>query len=90
MMSALPTPNGELHPGHLGGPFPAADALARHLRAEGHRVTVFSATDGWESYVLPAARREDRTPEETAHDYHLRIRAALAATDCARRLPRRP
>ncbi|WP_328941449.1 class I tRNA ligase family protein [Streptomyces sp. NBC_00250] len=83
ILSALPTPNGELHLGHLGGPFLAADALARHLRAEGHRVTVFSATDGWESYVLDAARREDRTPEETAHDYHVRIRAALAATDCA-------
>ncbi|MFD4904700.1 class I tRNA ligase family protein [Kitasatospora purpeofusca] len=82
ILAALPTPNGELHLGHLGGPFLAADALARHLRAEGHRVTTVSATDGLESYVLDAARREGRTPEATARDYHARIEAALTATDC--------
>ncbi|MFE5710108.1 class I tRNA ligase family protein [Streptomyces sp. NPDC056501] len=81
ILSALPTPNGELHLGHLGGPFLAADALARHLRAEGHQVTTVSATDGWESYVLDAARRENRAPEETARDHHARIQAALTATD---------
>ncbi|MEW2490789.1 class I tRNA ligase family protein [Streptomyces sp. NPDC048411] len=80
ILSALPTPNGELHLGHLGGPFLGGDALARHLRAEGHRVTAVSATDSWESYVLDAARREGRTPDETARDYHERIRSALAAT----------
>ncbi|AJF63781.1 class I tRNA ligase family protein [Streptomyces vietnamensis] len=82
ILAALPTPNGELHLGHLGGPFLAADALARHLRAEGHRVTTFSATDGWESYVLDAARREARSPEDTARDHHSRIEAALTATSC--------
>ncbi|WP_043477836.1 class I tRNA ligase family protein [Kitasatospora sp. MBT66] len=82
ILAALPTPNGELHLGHLGGPFLAADALARHLRAEGHRVTTVSATDGRESYVLDAARREGRAPEATARDYHARIEAALTATDC--------
>ncbi|MFJ4095104.1 class I tRNA ligase family protein [Kitasatospora sp. NPDC089913] len=82
ILAALPTPNGELHLGHLGGPFLAADALARHLRAEGHRVTTVSATDGRESYVLDAARREGRTPEATARDYHARIEAALTATHC--------
>ncbi|MFB7447676.1 class I tRNA ligase family protein [Streptomyces sp. NPDC056194] len=82
ILSALPTPNGELHLGHLGGPFLAADALARHLRAEGHRVTTVSATDGWESYVLDAARREERSPQETARAYHAAIETALIAADC--------
>lgn len=80
ILSALPTPNGELHLGHIGGPFLAADALARHLRAEGHRVTTVSATDSWESYVLDAARAENRSPRATAADYHTRIRRALAET----------
>lgn len=83
IISALPTPNGDMHLGHIGGPFLAGDALGRHLRAEGHQVTTLTATDGWESFVLDAAQREGRSPRAAARHYHERTVQALAAVDCA-------
>lgn len=52
-----PTPNGDLHLGHLSGPFLAADVRARTLRQQGHDVLLLSYSDDYQSYVLRQARK---------------------------------
>ena len=46
-----PTPNGDLHLGHLSGPYLAADILARFQRMQGTTVRFFSGLDSNQSYV---------------------------------------
>ncbi|WP_370942123.1 class I tRNA ligase family protein [Amycolatopsis sp. cg5] len=58
-----PTSNGDLHVGHLAGPFMAADVHARYLRALGRPVVFSSGTDDSQTYVLASARRKGLTPE---------------------------
>lgn len=59
-----PTPNGNLHVGHLAGPYLAADVHARYLRASGRSVLYVTGTDDSQTYVVATARRQRRTPEE--------------------------
>jgi methionyl-tRNA synthetase len=59
-----PTSNGDLHIGHLAGPFMAADVHARYLRACGREVVFSSGTDDSQTYVLASARRMGMRPEE--------------------------
>ncbi len=59
-----PTSNGDLHIGHLAGPFMAADVHARYLRARGREVVFSSGTDDSQTYVLASARRKAMRPEE--------------------------
>ncbi|MEI7376002.1 methionine--tRNA ligase [Dickeya chrysanthemi] len=46
-----PTPNGDLHLGHLSGPFLAADVMQRRLRQQGHDVIFISYSDDYQSYL---------------------------------------
>ncbi|WP_371924820.1 class I tRNA ligase family protein [Pseudomonas sp. R5(2019)] len=46
-----PTPNGDLHLGHLSGPFLAADVMQRVLRQRGHDVLFVSYSDDYQSYL---------------------------------------
>ncbi|MEU6465632.1 class I tRNA ligase family protein [Streptomyces sp. NPDC046976] len=67
--------DGELHIGHLAGPYVAADVLSRSLRADGRPVLFTSGTaDHAESVELRAARG-GRKPEEVAEGF----RAAITA-----------
>ncbi|MBM9504112.1 class I tRNA ligase family protein [Actinacidiphila acididurans] len=62
--SAPPNPNGDLHLGHLAGPFLGADVLARRLRQAGREVLYVGYSDEHSCYV-------PRRAEElgiTAHD----------------------
>lgn len=59
-----PTSNGDLHVGHIAGPFIAADVHARYLRAAGRDVVFASGTDDSQTYVLASARRKGIAPEE--------------------------
>ncbi|WP_433649991.1 class I tRNA ligase family protein [Micromonospora zamorensis] len=72
LIAATPTPNGDLHLGHLAGPYLAADVYARHLRAAGRPVVLTTCTDDSQSYVLTTARRQQVAPE------HLAARSATA------------
>src|SRR5262245_40869169 len=58
-----PTSNGDLHVGHLAGPFLAADVHARYLRTLGRPVIFASGTDDSQTYVLASARRKAISPE---------------------------
>jgi methionyl-tRNA synthetase len=64
IIAATPTPNGDLHVGHLAGPYLAGDIYARYLRANGRPVTYTTCTDDSQSYVVTTAHRQGTTPEE--------------------------
>ncbi|CAM2887763.1 methionyl-tRNA synthetase [Legionella steigerwaltii] len=70
LIPSVPTPNGRLHLGHIGGPFLSVDILARYLRLCGHSAWIISGTDSYESYAAGKAEEEYVTPEETGHHYH--------------------
>lgn len=74
-----PTPNGDLHVGHLSGPYFAADVLSRALRLQGHRVAFYSNFDPHQSYVVTTARNLGKTPREVVDHFSERIAATLAA-----------
>jgi methionyl-tRNA synthetase len=58
-----PTPNGDLHVGHMAGPYLAADVHARYLRANGRPVIYATGTDDSQTYVLASARKLGTTAE---------------------------
>jgi methionyl-tRNA synthetase len=64
VISATPTPNGDLHLGHMAGPYLAGDVYARYLRANGQPVVFSTCTDDSQTYVVSTARRRGTTPEE--------------------------
>jgi methionyl-tRNA synthetase len=76
-----PTPNGDLHVGHLSGPYLAADVFARYRRLRGSKVLYAFGTDRHQSYVVTTAERTGRDPHELARDNLQRIRATLRAAD---------
>jgi methionyl-tRNA synthetase len=79
VIPSVPTPNGRLHLGHIGGPYLSADIFARHMQRFGHDVQIIVGTDSYESYVTAKAEQEDKTPEEICHHYHALIQQDLAA-----------
>lgn len=77
IIPAMPTPNGPLHLGHIGGPYLRADILARHLRQQGHHVKVMSGTDNFENYAYRQAVKESLPPLAICNKYHPQIAADL-------------
>ncbi|WP_436494336.1 class I tRNA ligase family protein [Actinokineospora sp. HUAS TT18] len=73
-----PTSNGDLHVGHLAGPFLAADVHARYLRSIGRDVVFSSGTDDSQTYVLASARRKGISPRELSGESWHAIRQTLA------------
>ncbi len=57
-----PTPNGDLHLGHLSGPFLAADVCRRVLAQAGHDVVLLTYSDDYQSYVPRKTAELDRDP----------------------------
>lgn len=78
-----PTPNGDLHLGHLAGPYLAGDILTRYLRMTGERATYISAGDDHQSYVARMAKQEGRDPATVAAENGARIRESLASAGIA-------
>jgi methionyl-tRNA synthetase len=81
VFSTPPTPNGDLHLGHLSGPYLGADAYVRHQRMNGTRAWHLTGSDDYQSYVVGAARAEGREPAETAAHYSAEIARTLALMD---------
>ncbi|GGV93013.1 hypothetical protein GCM10010230_02730 [Streptomyces narbonensis] len=59
-----PTPNGNLHVGHIAGPYLAGDVYARYLRAIGRPVVFTTGTDDSQTYVVASAAKLRTTPQE--------------------------
>lgn len=79
--STPPTPNGDLHIGHLSGPYLGTDVFVRFQRMNGANIWHLAATDDFQSYVAECARREGRTPAEVAEHYAAEIVETLALMD---------
>ncbi|MEW2625320.1 class I tRNA ligase family protein [Streptomyces sp. NPDC048106] len=67
--------DGELHIGHLAGPYVAADVLSRSLRADGHCVLFTSGTADHAESVELRALRGGRKPQEVAEGFRTAITA---------------
>ncbi|MFD8144117.1 class I tRNA ligase family protein [Streptomyces sp. NPDC059708] len=81
VFSTPPTPNGDLHLGHLAGPYLGADAFTRFQRMNGTEAYHLTGSDDHQSYVLGAARRGGRTPAETAAHHSAEIAETLRLMD---------
>ncbi|KJK55404.1 class I tRNA ligase family protein [Saccharothrix sp. ST-888] len=69
-ITATPTtPNGELHVGHLAGPYVAADVLRRFLKADGLPVRLTGGLADHESAVELCALGQGRKAAEVADGY---------------------
>ncbi|MBH8608760.1 class I tRNA ligase family protein [Thermoactinomyces sp. CICC 10521] len=56
--SAPPTPNGELHIGHLAGPYLAADVFTRYKRLKNEEILYISYSDDYQEYVERTAAEQ--------------------------------
>lgn len=81
VFSSPTTPNGDLHLGHLSGPYLGADVFVRYQRMNGARVWHIAGSDDFQSYVETTARREGRSPAETAAHYSAEILATHKLMD---------
>lgn len=82
VFSAPPTPNGDLHLGHLSGPYFGADVYTRFLRMKGVEAYHLTGSDDNQSYVATRADADQSTPAKVARHYADEIRATLALLDC--------
>lgn len=76
--SAPPNPNGDLHLGHLSGPFLGADVLTRHLRQRGHDVRYVGYSDEHSCYVPRRAAEIGSTAHRTAKLFGDRMEQTLS------------
>jgi len=79
VVAATPTSNGDLHIGHMAGPYLAGDVYARYLRATGASVIYTTCTDDSQSYVVSTARRTGTTPRELCAGSTQAIARSLSA-----------
>lgn len=73
-----PATNGEMHVGHLAGPYIAADVLHRYLRADNVASAFTTGLDITESHVALRALRERVKPAEVADRFGSLITRAWA------------
>ncbi|MET1072501.1 MAG: class I tRNA ligase family protein [Umezawaea sp.] len=81
VFSTPPTPNGDLHLGHLSGPYLGADAFVRFQRLNGVDAWHLTGSDDYQSYVVDRARRDGKTPAETAAHFSAEIAETLRMMD---------
>ncbi|WP_166542113.1 class I tRNA ligase family protein [Paenibacillus lutrae] len=72
-----PTPNGDLHVGHLSGPYFGADVFSRFQRLRGSQVTSALSIDENQSYVVTTAERLQEDPKELVARNYDDIRRTL-------------
>jgi len=72
-----PTANGDLHVGHLSGPYLASDVHARYARATGVDVLYSTGIQDTQTYVVTTARRLGTTPEQLAAKSCSEVRRTL-------------
>jgi methionyl-tRNA synthetase len=81
VFSTPPTPNGDLHLGHLSGPYLGADAYVRFLRMTGVTAWHLTGSDDHQSYVVDRAQRDGTDPASTAARYSAEIATTLRMLD---------
>jgi methionyl-tRNA synthetase len=79
VLAPPPTPNGDLHVGHLSGPYLRADIYARYSRMLGHETYYLCGIDEHQSYVALKGRQIGLSPQETADKFAAEIEQTLSA-----------
>lgn len=74
-----PTPNGDLHLGHLSGPYLGADVCRRYLRMLGVDARYLTGMDDHQSYVVTKGEKLGWTPRQVADHFSDRMCATFAA-----------
>lgn len=74
-----PTPNGRLHVGHAAGPYLRADVLTRIIRRHNRIAVLACGADALENWVLYAANKEGRDPEQFAEEMSCSITTDLSS-----------
>ena len=83
VISSPLTPNGDIHLGHLSGPYLAADVYTRYLRLRGVEADHAAGSDDYQSYVAFKADRTGGTPAQVAAQHAEEIQASFRAADIA-------
>ncbi len=65
-----PTPNGDLHVGHLSGPYLAGDVYKRYRRLRGDEAYLITGGDDNQSYVATKAEQLGATPAAVADRFN--------------------
>lgn len=81
VFSTPPTPNGDLHLGHLSGPYLGADVYVRYLKLQGINAYHLTGSDDYQSYVVARANQEAQSPASVAAHYASEIQKTLAMMD---------
>jgi methionyl-tRNA synthetase len=76
-----PTANGDLHVGHLSGPFLRADILHRYSKMRGREVHCICGADEHQSYVAFRAGQLGLTPQQAVDKFSEAISKTLEAAD---------
>jgi methionyl-tRNA synthetase len=79
--STPPTPNGDLHLGHVSGPYLGADIHRRYLRMRGIAAYHVTGSDDYQSYTEAKARQMSVSPQEAADKFANLIAGTLQALD---------
>jgi methionyl-tRNA synthetase len=77
IVSAMPTPNGRLHLGHISGPFLPMDVLKRRINRDQGNAKLISGSDVYESHVLLKAHESKKDIETVCSEYHSLIQEDL-------------
>ncbi len=79
VVAATPTSNGDLHVGHMAGPYLTGDVFSRFLAATGRQVTYTTCTDDSQSYVITTAHRKNMAPRDLCEVSTKAIEQSMAA-----------
>jgi methionyl-tRNA synthetase len=83
IISPAPTANGDLHLGHIAGPFLAADVHTRYARGRGRQVLLGTGFQDTSTFVVTTAQRLGVTPAELVATSAAQIRTTLDAVGIA-------
>jgi methionyl-tRNA synthetase len=78
VISPAPTANGDLHLGHLAGPFLASDVCRRYAQAAGQDAMFGTGMHFTQNYVVTAARRLGVEPEDLRAKSAAQVEETLA------------
>ncbi|WP_339481839.1 methionine--tRNA ligase [Pseudomonas sp. RL_5y_Pfl2_73] len=76
-----PTPNGDLHIGHIAGPFLGADIFTRTQRLKGAQCYMVSYSDDYQSYLTRKAMESDTDAVNLAKVNSAKIQDSLRMAD---------
>lgn len=76
-----PTTNGDLHVGHLSGPYLAGDVFTRFQKMLGHQVTFQSSGDDHQSYIVTTSNKLGTTPNQLVKEKTKGILSTLQAVN---------